>query len=505
MDGPSDHPRARPFVVAAVALAVALGVATRLYSRSDLWLDEALSVNIATLGVADLLEALRRDGHPPLYYLLLHGWTRLFGDGDEAVRSLSAVFGVVALPVLWLAARRHAGRTAATAALVLLATSPFAVRYSTEARMYSLVMLLVACGWLAVRVALDRPTPLRLAAVALVAGLLALTHYWAFYLLAAVGLLLVVAWRRGDGRAARVLGGLLAGGLVFLPWLPSFLEQAGSTGTPWGRPERPANVAAITLTDWGGGPYGEAQLLGVGLLLLVVLALFGRRLARHRVELDLRTVPGSRAEVAVVAATLALSVLAGYATSSAFASRYTAIVLPLVLLTAAMGVTVLADGRVQAGVLVVLALAGVLGCVQTVVTQRTQAAELASYVTANGGPDDLVAYCPDQLGPAVTRILGDEPPGTTFPDLGDPRFVDWVDYAERMEAADPDAFAAEVHERAGPGTVWLVWAAEYRTLDDQCEQVVDALLRRRPGGTPVVPSGDQFEHAWLYQFGPVPG
>ena len=45
------------------------------YTRSDLWLDEALSVNIARLPLVDLHEALRHDGAPPLYYVLLHFWT----------------------------------------------------------------------------------------------------------------------------------------------------------------------------------------------------------------------------------------------------------------------------------------------------------------------------------------------------------------------------------------------------------------------------------------------
>ena len=119
----------------AVAGAVGLGVALRAWTRSDLWLDEALSVNIARLPPGELFEALRHDGHPPLYYLLLHGWIEVFGDGDEAVRSLSAVLSVATLPVAWVAGRRYGGRVAAVATVVLLATSPFAVRYATEARM----------------------------------------------------------------------------------------------------------------------------------------------------------------------------------------------------------------------------------------------------------------------------------------------------------------------------------------------------------------------------------
>ena len=85
-----------------VGLAVA-AVAFRFVTRSPLWLDEALSVNIARLPLGDIPEALRHDGHPPLYYFLLHGWMELFGDGDVAVRALSGLFGLALFPLMWVA------------------------------------------------------------------------------------------------------------------------------------------------------------------------------------------------------------------------------------------------------------------------------------------------------------------------------------------------------------------------------------------------------------------
>src|SRR5918993_1380155 len=70
------------------------------------------------------------------------------------------------------------------------------------------------------------PTPLRLAGIALVSGLLLLTHYWSFYLLGTVGLLLVLHWWRAPATPPATPRGILAipaGGLLFLPWLGGFL------------------------------------------------------------------------------------------------------------------------------------------------------------------------------------------------------------------------------------------------------------------------------------------
>src|SRR5688500_14238103 len=157
--------------IALVLLGI-VAVVVRFWTTSPLWLDEALSVNIARLPLGEIAEALRHDGHPPLYYWLLHGWMELVGDGDVAVRALSGIFGVAALPVAWLAGRRIGGTATAWAAVLVLAWSPFAVRYSTETRMYSLLTLVVLVGHLLVRRAVDeRRAPLpTLAGVALVTG-----------------------------------------------------------------------------------------------------------------------------------------------------------------------------------------------------------------------------------------------------------------------------------------------------------------------------------------------
>ena len=82
------------------------------------------------------------------------------------------------LPLAWLAGKRLGGEKAAWAAMLLVATSPFAVRYSTETRMYSLVALLTVLGFLAVDRALRSPRPGNLVAVGAVAGLLLYSHYW---------------------------------------------------------------------------------------------------------------------------------------------------------------------------------------------------------------------------------------------------------------------------------------------------------------------------------------
>src|ERR1700688_807755 len=234
----------RLVVVCAVAVMV-LGIALRFVARSDMWLDEALTLNISRLPLGQIHGALRRDGAPPLYYYLLHFWTEGFGTSDTAVRALSGVLSAATLPFIWVAGRRLGGKTVAMAALILVATSPFAIRYATENRMYALVGFLTAAGVVALQQILRRRTPANVIAVALVTGLLLYTHYWALYLVGVTALWLAfLAWRgrAGNRRGAGVaLAARVVGGLSFVPWVPPFLSQARHTGTPWAKP---ANFAA---------------------------------------------------------------------------------------------------------------------------------------------------------------------------------------------------------------------------------------------------------------------
>ncbi len=211
-----------------------------------LWLDEAFSVWVAAHNMPDLVRFVASvDHHPPLYYLLLHGWQRAFGDAQATVRLLSALLGVAAIPLFYFGGRILVGRRAAWIAALLLAVSPFHVRYGQEARMYALMTFLAAAMlWsLAVYLADSRSRTRRrrvaMAVLALSQAALMLTHNTAAFLVPIalnIGVLIPWLWRGREGaglstvREKRFLRGWLmvqgAALLLWLPWLPSFAHQA---------------------------------------------------------------------------------------------------------------------------------------------------------------------------------------------------------------------------------------------------------------------------------------
>jgi mannosyltransferase len=489
--GPGDR-RAR-VLTASVVVVVAIGVALRFLTSSHLWLDEALTVNIARLPLSRIPDALRHDGSPPLYYMLLHGWIAVFGAGDVAVRALSAAFAIATLPLIWIAGLRLAGRRAAVAALLLLAASPFAIRFATEARMYSMLGLLAVAGYLFLQRMLERPSLGVGAGLAVATGLLLLTHYWTLYLLATVGVMLVVrARRRRDSRALVPLAAMAAGGLLFVPWLPGFAYQLQHTGTPWA--DLPTFAAVIdTVRAWAGGGSDAGQVLDLLFLALAVLAVFGVGVDGRRIEVDLRTRPGVRRLVAACGGTLIIALVAAVAFRSAYVVRYTSVAFPLFILVVAFGTLVFADNRVRVGVLALAVLLGFIAAVPNAGNRRTEAGLVAKALQRSARPGDVVAYCPDQVGPSVSRLVSIPVTQLTFPGAAPPTFVDWVDYAERNHAALTAPFAQLLVDRAGSHRVWLVWSPGYKTFGSKCSTLVDRLKLLRPQMKRVVKVSLKYE------------
>jgi hypothetical protein len=242
------------------------------------------------------------------------------------------------------------------------------------------------------------------------------------------------------------------------------------------------------------------------LAFLFVLGVFGRALSRSRILLNLRTEEQFRYEAVVTILTLAIGGGVAFLTASAFASRYASVFFPLFLLVVAGGVTRFTHRWIRFGVLAAMLVSSLGGVYFAATDQRSQAREVAAAIESVAQPGDLVIYCPDQLGPAGARELDADLDQVAYPTFAAPEFVDWVDYEQRNAAADPPGFASAAVDRVGPdGGIFVVWNGEYRTLEGQCELLVDSLSILRPGGQTVVANGagDFFEFATVAYFPPA--
>lgn len=149
---PPDAIARRPWTASLALLGLtAAGAVLRLRNLGgeSLWLDEAISATHARLPLGKLLGGVVDPGNPPLYYALLKAWTALFGSSEAGLRSLSALAGVAAIPLLFAVARAlFRDERTGLAAAALGAFLPALVCYGQEARPFALLVLAgLAAAW----------------------------------------------------------------------------------------------------------------------------------------------------------------------------------------------------------------------------------------------------------------------------------------------------------------------------------------------------------------------
>jgi mannosyltransferase len=203
-------------VVVALTLLAALLRLTTL-SLQSFWLDEGYTERLLHMSFGQRIRTVpKTESTPYLYYAVAWVWTRVFGFGEYGLRSLSALAGIAAVPVIYLAARWLAGRRAGAIAGLLVAVSPVLVWFSQEARSYSLATLLSALTVLCV-VGYERSRRSRwLAGWAAAAALGLATHYFVAFVVLGE---LIWLWRTAprDRRLAAAVGLVAVVGCALVP------------------------------------------------------------------------------------------------------------------------------------------------------------------------------------------------------------------------------------------------------------------------------------------------
>jgi uncharacterized membrane protein len=271
------------FIGLILLLILSLGAVLRLVNlgSDSIWLDEAYSIQFAHLPLPQLLsETASSDVHPPLYYLLLHYWVALFGDSEAAVRSLSALFGLLSILIIYLVASLLFNRATGLLSALLLALSLFHIEFAQEARMYSLLSLLSLLSlYLFLKLFDDEPRPLHLVAYIISTSLLMHTHVYGFFIIIAENLFFFSLYfsRRESFKRMFVRWLLAQAALVvlFLPWLTIMVRQFERVQHGFWIPQPTLNFLRLTWMIYAG-----STLLSFLFIPLVALGLIPRRETR---------------------------------------------------------------------------------------------------------------------------------------------------------------------------------------------------------------------------------
>lgn len=343
----------------------------------DFWFDEAFTpVHVLHPSIVATMETMAHtENTPPLWYVIVWAWTRVFGTGVVAMRLVSALAGIAVVAVVYEIARELAGRRVAIVAGAIAAANPLFVWYSQEARAYELYTLTAALSILCFVRAERVPNARRMALFALTGCLALLSHYFAVFLLVPMSLWLL---RRRERRrvAAPAVGAIAVVGLALIPLV---LSQGGK-GTQWiGEWALSSRIEAIPqyyLTGYSGGPLGHGVELLIALPLIVGLA-YGlwRGLARAERDTALLT-------LVLAACGVLIPIVLAFGGADYMAPRNLigAMVPVTILLAAVIGAA--ATGRLGVGIAVAATLALLAICVDVDLSPRLQRGDWSAVAAA---------------------------------------------------------------------------------------------------------------------------
>lgn len=200
----------------------------------SIWFDEAFSAYLIRFNPVEIIKYTAADMHPPLYYLLLKGWSLIFGTSDVALRSMSATMIALAIVVMYLFIQRYFGRRAAIIAGLLMAAAPLLTRYGQEMRMYGLVALITTTATWVLYSATLASKRWKWIVYGVLVALGLWTHYFTVVVWAAhwVWRAVLVGKIRGSWRTwlrryftKSWLGAYLMAFVLFMPWIPAVYQQ----------------------------------------------------------------------------------------------------------------------------------------------------------------------------------------------------------------------------------------------------------------------------------------
>jgi len=249
-------------VVALTVLGGILRFAT--LNVSSIELDESATLILVHRGFSGMLSHIgRSESTPPLYYILVWAWTRVFGASPVGFRSMSALIGTITIPVMYLAGRQISPRVGVWAA-ILTTVSPSMYFFSQEARTYGLLVLFSAAAFVAWQRALRDPGRRYLALWALMSSLAVLAHYFGAFLFISEALVLIrrLGWRRLWAPIGAVV-------LVGLALAPLAIAQRTDNKTSWIEAQSLPRRIAESIKMFTVGVYGPLVLFALVIALLI--------------------------------------------------------------------------------------------------------------------------------------------------------------------------------------------------------------------------------------------
>jgi mannosyltransferase len=316
-----------------------------------LWQDEIFTAAIASTenGLSEVISIPLYNTAlpaPPLFFLITHFFLYV-GDNDFLLRFPAMAFGVLGVAATYTLGGRLFGRAEGLIAALLLTLAPFHLRYSQDARFYTLLVVLSLLSLHFVYRYFSTGKKGWLAGFVLCSILNVYNHLFAFLVLAAEVVFVAGLWageavarqRSAESRAERAMPGLDRGAalaflvsliiiaLAYMPMAPHLLRgvsgSKGLGGIGGGAGSSPSFLLQA-LDSWGLGSGWRILILLVPVAVGMVVSVRDRR---------------GQLWLACSWILVPFALLAAVPAGHGFRPRYVLFMLPMYLILAARGLT----------------------------------------------------------------------------------------------------------------------------------------------------------------------
>ena len=212
-----------------ILVLIALGLRLYRLDFQSLWVDEIASMNGADPDASwsTVVEYSISD-QPPAFFLLLHGWFKVFPFNDISGRLFSVTLGIAGIFAMYLLGKEVKGGKTGLTAAAITSFSYIHILFSQDVRFYTLVFLSSALSYLFFIKAVKENRPMHFVLYSLCTTLLLYTHYFGLVVFASQGIIfcLLIIFYPFDRKF--ILSAIASGisiVLMIIPWIPIFFSD----------------------------------------------------------------------------------------------------------------------------------------------------------------------------------------------------------------------------------------------------------------------------------------
>jgi len=262
-------------------LILALGGFLRIYDlgAESLWLDEAWSIHESAMSPQQIAE---HANQPPLYFLILNFWINLFGTSEVALRSLSAIFGIISILFIYQVGSTLFNRKVGLISGLLSAISYYHIYYSQEARGYSLLLLLSLLSYLLFIEILQEDGKWHYPIYFLANLLLGYTHIYGLFIIASQIFYFLLFWNKYRAQRVKFATTVAVTIVALLPLVPLMWGRVVSIAQRgfW-IPEPNLGTIWNSLATFAGSGGGREFIL-LTFVLLAIIGFFSIKMVENK-------------------------------------------------------------------------------------------------------------------------------------------------------------------------------------------------------------------------------